>query len=311
MIIEREQPEIREPIGVLGYGEEGRSTCRYLLGRGFADITVFDRNPPLELAEGRLPGLRLGGKGGSESYLEGLSGMRTLFRSAGVRPDFPEISACLEKGGTLTSQTGLAFALAGRRRIIGVTGTLGKGTACSLLLAMLSEAGIKARLGGNIGIPALDLAASLEPGEFLILELSSFQLSALAQSPAMAVVLRTTSEHLDWHASREEYLLHKANLVVRQRPEDLLIHFADAQGSAWIAERSAARKIAFGSGAEVRIGPAPGALFGGVSGIMPGSHAFVPVDLPAGQYALICFVPDAKDGKPHFAHGMAKLIKVT
>lgn len=58
------------------------------------------------------------------------------------------------------------------------------------------------------------------------------------------------------------------------------------------------------------VGPAPGTIFGGVSGIMPGAHAFVEVDLPAGEYALICFVPESKDGKPHFAHGMAKLIKV-
>jgi hypothetical protein len=61
---------------------------------------------------------------------------------------------------------------------------------------------------------------------------------------------------------------------------------------------------------EKPVGPAPGTMFGGVSGIMPGSRAFVSVDLPAGEYALICFVPDAKDGKPHFAHGMAKVIKV-
>jgi hypothetical protein len=58
------------------------------------------------------------------------------------------------------------------------------------------------------------------------------------------------------------------------------------------------------------VGPAPGMTLGGVSAIMPGAYAFVDVDLPAGDYALLCFVPDAKDGKPHFAHGMAKLIKV-
>ena len=57
-------------------------------------------------------------------------------------------------------------------------------------------------------------------------------------------------------------------------------------------------------------GPAPGALFGGMTGIMPGGHAFANVDLPAGDYALMCFFPDGKDGKPHFAHGMMKLIKV-
>jgi hypothetical protein len=54
------------------------------------------------------------------------------------------------------------------------------------------------------------------------------------------------------------------------------------------------------------VGPAPGTIHGGLSGIPPGEHAFIEVDLPAGEYALICFLPDAKDGKPHFEHGMMK-----
>ncbi|MGH7518975.1 MAG: hypothetical protein ACREOC_16170 [Gemmatimonadales bacterium] len=62
--------------------------------------------------------------------------------------------------------------------------------------------------------------------------------------------------------------------------------------------------------AEKPVGPAPGTMFGGVSAILPGSSAFVDVDLPAGDYLLICFVPESKDRKPHFAHGMAKVIKV-
>ena len=57
-------------------------------------------------------------------------------------------------------------------------------------------------------------------------------------------------------------------------------------------------------------GAAPGKMFGGVSAIMPGTHAFVTVDLPAGAYGLICFVPDMKDGKPHFVHGMVQRITV-
>jgi hypothetical protein len=61
---------------------------------------------------------------------------------------------------------------------------------------------------------------------------------------------------------------------------------------------------------EKPVGEAPGTLHGGVSGIMPGTHAFMELDLPAGDYALICFVPDGKDGKPHFVHGMSKRIKV-
>jgi hypothetical protein len=68
--------------------------------------------------------------------------------------------------------------------------------------------------------------------------------------------------------------------------------------------------IVFAHWGEKQVGPAPGALQGGVSAIMPGSHAFVEVDLEPGEYGLICFIPDMKDGKAHFEHGMIKTIKV-
>lgn len=58
------------------------------------------------------------------------------------------------------------------------------------------------------------------------------------------------------------------------------------------------------------VGPPPGTTHGGVSGIMPGTHSFIEVDLPAGEYGLLCFLPDAKDGKPHFVHGMAQQTEV-
>jgi hypothetical protein len=61
---------------------------------------------------------------------------------------------------------------------------------------------------------------------------------------------------------------------------------------------------------EHQVGPAPGTMHGGISAIMPGTVAYVPVDLPAGDYALLCFIPDVKDGKPHYTHGMAKRIKI-
>ena len=57
-------------------------------------------------------------------------------------------------------------------------------------------------------------------------------------------------------------------------------------------------------------GPPPFETVGGVAVIQPGKHAFITHDFPAGDYALFCFVPDTKDGKPHFAHGMMKQIKI-
>ena len=66
-----------------------------------------------------------------------------------------------------------------------------------------------------------------------------------------------------------------------------------------------------GAWAEKPAGPLPGAVEGGVSGIMPGAHAWAEVDLSPGDYALMCFFPDATDGKPHFVHGMAKVVHVS
>jgi uncharacterized cupredoxin-like copper-binding protein len=67
----------------------------------------------------------------------------------------------------------------------------------------------------------------------------------------------------------------------------------------------------FAKWGEKQVGKAPGTLHGGVSGIMPGGKAFVEVDLAPGEYGLICFVPDSKDGKGHYHHGMAKKVTVS
>jgi uncharacterized cupredoxin-like copper-binding protein len=62
---------------------------------------------------------------------------------------------------------------------------------------------------------------------------------------------------------------------------------------------------------EKQVGKPPGTLHGGVSGIMPGDKAFVEVDLAPGEYGFICFVPDSKDGKGHYHHGMVKKVTVS
>ena len=67
----------------------------------------------------------------------------------------------------------------------------------------------------------------------------------------------------------------------------------------------------FAKWGEKMVGKPPGTLHGGVSGIMPGGKAFVEVDLAPGEYGLICFVPDSKDGKGHYHHGMAKKVTVS
>ncbi len=239
--------ELREPVALLGYGVEGKSTLRHLLSAGYRQITVLDKAAPAEsLPEG------VQGCFGSD-YLKGLLGMRTAIRSPGLRPFYPEILEFQKNGGVLTSQVELAFSLTGRHRVLGVTGTVGKGTCCSLLSAMLSQGNVPHRLAGNIGLPPLDAVASLDPGAWLLLELSSFQLSTLNESPAGAVVLRTTSEHLDWHASQSEYWDHKAHLTRHQTSGDFCVYFADTEGSAEIGSQGRGHKISVGRTGDVRI----------------------------------------------------------
>lgn len=67
----------------------------------------------------------------------------------------------------------------------------------------------------------------------------------------------------------------------------------------------------FATWAEKQDGAPPGQIHGGITGILPGAHAFIETDVTAGDYALMCFFPDMKDGKPHLAHGMITAIKVS
>lgn len=84
-----------------------------------------------------------------------------------------------------------------------------------------------------------------------------------------------------------------------QPHELLLVRFAPGKGMADL-----------GKWMDKLDGPPPGEPLGGVSVMMPGTKAYVPFDLTPGDYALLCLVPDAKDGKPHVEHGMSKVFKI-
>jgi UDP-N-acetylmuramoylalanine--D-glutamate ligase len=234
---------------------------RHLLGSGRRDVVVLDRNAPSE-------GLPEGVQGVfGEDYLRGLESAATAFRSPGLRPYVPEIEAFRKRGGLLTSQLEAAFRLKRRDRILGVTGTVGKGTCCSLLSDMLDAGGVAHRLAGNIGLPILDALEGLAPDAWLVLELSSFQLSTATESPGAAIVLRTTTEHLDWHADQKEYWDHKANLVRFQEPGDFCVYFADADGSRAIGAQGEGRKLAVGAAASG--GDSAGARLSDTEALLP------------------------------------------
>jgi len=212
---------MNEPVGILGFGVEGKSTLKFLQNKGVKDIIIFDKKD-------------------GENYLANLYKCKTIIRSAGVYPLQKEILDAQAKGAELTSQIELFFDIMRSEyphvQIIGVTGTLGKGTCVSMIAHCLKSLNVSYSVGGNFGVPALDLLQ--EQNSTVVLELSSFQLMTLGASPHIGVVLQVTSEHLDWHTSVEQYRDAKANLVRWQTKNDYCVYNAASEGAVQIAEQS-------------------------------------------------------------------------
>jgi UDP-N-acetylmuramoylalanine--D-glutamate ligase len=189
-------------ITILGAGAEGVSTLNYLQKHDIkADI--------------------LDEKDNKEAF-ENLNKFDILFRSPGIPFLRKEIQDFIKKGGVVTSQMKLFFDLC-PAPIIGVTGTKGKGTTSALIYEMLKESGRDVYLGGNIGTPPLDFLDKLNKDSIVVLELSSFQLQDLTKSPFIAVMLMTTSEHLDHHKDVLEYIEAKRNILRFQDTGDFAV----------------------------------------------------------------------------------------
>lgn len=235
--------QLVSPVGILGFGIEGKSTFNYLVRKGVREIVVMDKSPiELPTAPANVNVKVFSG----EKYLDGLKDCVTVVRSAGVYPLQNELFRFQSNGGVLTSQIEIFLKETVSKSVIGVTGTLGKGSTVSMIRHALTACKIPCIIGGNFGVPALDLLESDSPDRVSILELSSFQLMTLSISPHIGIVLRVSTEHLDWHRSVEEYRDAKANLVRWQRRSDYCIYMKEAAPSVAISRESGAQKFSFG-----------------------------------------------------------------
>ncbi len=185
-------------IAVLGKGVEGQSSAKYLKEKG-ALVTVLDEKE-------------------NKDYLKGLETYDLIVRSPGVNPKLLEH---LPKD-KITSQIRLFMELS-PAKIIGVTGTKGKGTTSSLIYEMLKKQGFDAYLGGNIGKPPFEFLDNLNTHSVVVLEMSSFQLIDVEKSPNISVMLMVTSEHLNWHQDLENYILAKRNIFKFQTEKDFAV----------------------------------------------------------------------------------------
>lgn len=204
---------------VLGYGVSNRPLVDFLLTLDVRVEVRDKKEPEAEAME------RLAAKGvpivTGERYLADLNA-DLIFRSPGIRPDHPEIKAATDKGAVLTSEMELFFALC-PATTIAITGSDGKTTTTTLVAKLLEEEGHRVFLGGNIGTPLLSKVGEMTKDDFAVLELSSFQLFTMRQSPRRAVVTNLSPNHLDWHADMQEYAVAKENIFRHQAAGDLLV----------------------------------------------------------------------------------------
>ncbi len=212
-------------ITILGYGKEGKSAETYFQNQNH-ETTIYDHFTNAELAE----------KDFSDADL--------VLRSPSVLPIKYDPRRADSPDYTWSSMTSYFFKHC-PCPIIGVTGTKGKGTTCSIIKQILETLGRKVWLVGNIGNPALDVLDEIQPSDVVIYEMSSFQLWDLSISPHVAVVLRVEPDHLNIHRDFDEYVAAKANIVRHQKPEDICIYYQANPESAKIAEQSAGQKIAY------------------------------------------------------------------
>lgn len=232
---------------VVGLGITGVETSRFLRSKG-APVKATDSREVQELGSA-VEDLVAGGmeiRCGTHAP-EFFKWADTIVLSPGVRFDLPEIRDAQASGKTVISEIELAWNFISKP-VIGITGTNGKTTTTSLLSEILNRSGLKTFTGGNIGTPLISVAEKDEEYDFLLLELSSFQLQGIKSfAPHVAVILNISPNHLDHHSSMEEYEAAKLGLFTNQTENDWAVFNADDPVVFKGAGGFRAKKISFGT----------------------------------------------------------------
>ena len=212
-------------IAVLGLGVSNRPLVRLLLEFG-CQVTGCDKTPREKL-DGEVLELEKAGctlhVGGN--YLDSVEA-DVVFRTPGMHPANPAIQALVSRGAQVTSEMEVFFEVC-PCTILAVTGSDGKTTTTTLVSEMLKAEGKTVWLGGNIGTPLLPLVRQMQPSDFAVVELSSFQLMDMKRSPARAVITNLAPNHLDIHKDMAEYVQAKTNIFRYQDESGILILNAD------------------------------------------------------------------------------------
>jgi UDP-N-acetylmuramoylalanine--D-glutamate ligase len=248
-------------IGIVGWGLETQSAFRYF-GTSHKyvivneeprdDFPVSDNIEIHALSDKRAVGLA--GNVSDLSYLDYLNDCDTVIYQPSAHKNL-EKHFLPDNPFWLRAKTiqHIFFEKCPSKNIIGVTGTKGKGTTTTLIAKILESVGNIVHVGGNIGVPVLDLIEHINPNDWVALELSSFQLNKFPYSPHIAVHLIMMEEHIEeWHKTMDDYVESKRNIFSHQNSNDIAVYLPSNIYSS--------ENVKFSAGHHIPYTEAPGAF---------------------------------------------------
>ncbi|MEA2065402.1 MAG: UDP-N-acetylmuramoyl-L-alanine--D-glutamate ligase [Patescibacteria group bacterium] len=213
-------------ICLLGFGIENKALIEFLIEKKIdCKITICDARKNIVKKYKNIKYCL------DKNYYQNLTDFDIIFRIAGCPLFLSEIKKAKKAGIKISSPTKLFFELCPTKNIIGVAGTKGKGTTSALIYKIIKASGKRVFFGGNIGIPMFSFFQKIKKNDWVVLELSSFQLEDLTQSPKIAVITNFSKEHLapadpnnpNYHKTLKSYWEAKINIIKYQNKKNYAI----------------------------------------------------------------------------------------
>ena len=235
-------------ILVIGAARQGLAASRFLAGHG-ANVLLNDHRPQAEFVsqQAALDNMGIRTHFGSHP-LKLLKDIDLVCVSGGVPLDLPIIEKAIENGIPLTNDSQI-FLQALDASVMGITGSAGK-TTTTILCGEIAKSTLKSPrkvwVGGNIGYPLIEKLEEIHSEDWVVVELSSFQLELMTVSPHIALVVNITPNHLDRHKSMKAYTAAKAHILQYQTKDDIAILNRDDPGSIGLSREVKGKLLTFG-----------------------------------------------------------------
>ena len=212
-----------QDIVVLGLARSGVQVAKTMYELG-AHVTVNDKKDRAECPEAselEALGISVICGGHPDDLIH--SGVALVIKNPGIPYSAPPVKQALELGINVVTEVEVAYLLS-QAPMIGITGSNGKTTTTTWIGRMLEAAGMSPIIAGNIGIPLTEASANATEDDWLVVELSSFQLKGTQHfQPKVACLLNFAETHLDYHGTMEDYIASKAKLFANQQDSDVAV----------------------------------------------------------------------------------------